>query len=142
MQIIVGESLTIEVRNSRDAIAAASAEAEAWLQHYEASPQVLHLVLLAIEELVTNCIQYGYDDTREHTIVIALSIEDRNLTMNVTDDGHRFDPLARPAPDVSLQVEDRPVGGLGIYLLRQLADHMAYEHSNGANRVTLTKRMT
>lgn len=141
VQIIVGESLTIEVRNSRDAIAPASEEAESWLQSYQPSPQVLHLVLLAIEELVTNCIQYGYDDAREHTILIVLSIEDHNLTMTVIDDGHPFDPLARPAPDLSLEVEDRPVGGLGIHLLRRLADHMAYERRDGGNRLTLTKRM-
>ena len=137
----MGESLTIEVPNSRDAIARASAKAESWLESYDPTPQVLNLVLLAIEELVTNCIQYGYDDTNEHTIVIILSINDQELTINVIDDGHPFDPLTAPPPDFSLQVRDRPVGGLGIYLLRKLADHMSYERRDGTNRLTLTKRM-
>jgi anti-sigma regulatory factor (Ser/Thr protein kinase) len=137
----VGECLTIEVRNSRDAIAPACAEAENWLQRYQTSPQALNLVLLAIEELVTNCIQYGYDDANEHTIVIVLSIDDHTLTISVIDDGHPFDPLAAPTPDLSLEVHDRPIGGLGIHLLRQLADHVAYERRDGANRLTLVKRM-
>jgi anti-sigma regulatory factor (Ser/Thr protein kinase) len=141
VQNIVGESLTVEVRNSRDAIALASAQAEAWLERHQSPPQVVSLVLLAIEELVTNCIKYAYDDAGEHTIMVVLSIADKDLTMVVIDDGHPFDPRAVPASDLFLEVEDRPIGGLGIHLLRRLADHMAYERREGSNRLTLTKRM-
>jgi anti-sigma regulatory factor (Ser/Thr protein kinase) len=138
---IVGQSLTIEVRNSPDAIAPASAKAEGWLESYHPSPKVLNLVLLAIEELVTNCIQYGYDDSEEHTVVIVLSMNELNLTMKVIDDGHPFDPFTLPPPDFSIDIQDRPTGGLGIHLLRQLADHIEYERRDGTNRLTLTKRM-
>jgi anti-sigma regulatory factor (Ser/Thr protein kinase) len=138
---IVGESVTIKVRSSPEAIAPASAKAERWLESHHPSPKVLNLVLLAIEELVTNCIQYGYDDAHEHTILIVLSMNDKNLTMNVIDDGHPFDPLTRPAPDSSAAIHERPIGGLGIHLLRQLADHIEYERRDGTNRLTLTKRM-
>jgi anti-sigma regulatory factor (Ser/Thr protein kinase) len=141
VQNVVGESLTIEVPNSRDAIARAGEEAERWLELYQPAPQVLNLVLLAIEELVTNCIEYGYNDADEHTIVIVLSISDGNLTMDAIDDGHPFNPLTQPTPDFSLQVQDRPIGGLGIYLLRKLADHISYERRDGTNRLTLTKRL-
>ena len=141
VQNIVGESLTIEVPNSRDAIACASAKAESWLEPYHPTPQVLNMVLLGIEELVANCIDYGYDDAKEHTIVIVLAIDDQNLTIKVIDDGHPFDPLTAPPPDFSLQVRDRPVGGLGIHLLRKLSDHIAYERRDGTNQLTLTKRM-
>jgi len=137
----VGESLTIEVSNSRDAIAPASAKAESWLERYQPSPQALNLVLLAIEELVTNCIQYAYEEANEHTIMIVLSIEDGDLSISVIDDGHPFDPLTAPPPDFSLEVQDRPIGGLGIHLLRQLADNIAYERRDGTNRITLTKRL-
>lgn len=137
----VGESTTIEVRNSPDAIAPASATAEGWLASYDPSPKVLNLVLLAIEELVTNCIQYGYDDPHEHTIVIILTVNESNLVMNVIDDGHPFDPLTLPPPDFSRDIQDRPTGGLGIHLLRQLADHIEYERRDGTNRLTLTKGM-
>jgi anti-sigma regulatory factor (Ser/Thr protein kinase) len=141
VQNILGESLTLELRNSRDAIAPASAKAEAWLERHQSSHQALSLVLLAIEELVTNCIKYGYDDAGDHTITVVLSMDDKDLTIVVIDDGHPFDPLAAPQPDLFLQVDDRPIGGLGIHLLRRLADHMAYERRDGSNRLTLTKRM-
>lgn len=137
----MGDSLTLEVRNSRDAIAPASEAAEAWLMRHEPSPEALYFLLLAIEELVTNCIAYGYDDAGEHTIALSLSVADHKLTMTVIDDGHPFDPLAAPPPDLSLDIQHRPLGGLGIFLLRELADHMAYEHLDNTNRLTLTKRM-
>ena len=60
--------------------------------------------------------------------------------MTVIDDGHPFDPLAVPMPSLHADLEHRAVGGLGIFLLRQLADHVAYERRDGTNRLTLTKQ--
>ena len=132
----------MRVPNRVDALFPAKAEAEAWLQARRASPAASFLVILAIDELVTNCIKYGYDDADEHTIEITLSEVDETLTMVVADDGHAFNPLRARPPDLSLPIEDRPIGGLGIHLLRELADHLAYERRDGTNRLTLTKRMS
>jgi serine/threonine-protein kinase RsbW len=137
----MGEPLTLLVRNTVDAILPANNAAEAWLAGQEISPEVSFFVGLAIEELVTNCIKYGYDDAAEHTIDIVLSVADHTLTMTVVDDGHPFNPLSAPPPDLSLAIEDRPIGGLGIHMLRELTDNMTYERRDGTNRVTLTKRM-
>lgn len=135
----MSESLSLHVRNSVDAISPASQAAEAWLEEQKTPPEATFLVSLAIEELVTNCIKYGYDDTNEHIIDILLFLSDHKLTMTVIDDGHPFDPLAAPPPDLSLAIEDRPIGGLGIHMLRELADEMTYERKEGTNRLTLTK---
>jgi serine/threonine-protein kinase RsbW len=137
----MGEPLTLHVRNAIDAILPANNAAEAWLAGQEISPEASFFVGLAIEELVTNCIKYGYDDAAEHTIDIALSVADHTLTMTVVDDGHPFNPLSAPHPDLSLAIEDRPIGGLGIHMLRELTDNMTYERRDGTNRLTLTKRM-
>jgi anti-sigma regulatory factor (Ser/Thr protein kinase) len=137
----VRESLRIEVLNIRQALAPATAQAEAWLERHAASPKATYLVLLAIEELVTNCIDYGYDDAAEHTIVIELGLDDATLIMTVIDDGHAFDPLAAAAPDPSLAPERRTPGGLGIHMLRKLSDSMQYERRDRMNRLTLTKRI-
>jgi serine/threonine-protein kinase RsbW len=141
VRIVVGESLTLQVRNFRDAIAPAGEAAEVWLQRCRPSSETLYFVLLAIEELVTNCIKYGYDDSNVHTIFINLLVDNQALTMIVTDDGHPFDPLGVPPPDFSVPIQERPIGGLGIYLLRELADHIMYERCDDKNRLTLTKRM-
>lgn len=139
--IAVGESLTLQVENTAEAIAPATEAAEAWLGGHELAPDVTFLVSLAIEELVTNCIKYGYDDAGTHTIDIVLSVDNQALTMLVIDDGHAFDPLAAPSPDLSLEIADRPIGGLGIHLLRELSDDVQYERRDGTNRLTLIKRI-
>ena len=137
--MVVGQSLTLNIRNSRDAIAPASTAAEAWLTEQQASAEASYFILLAIEELVINCIDYAYDDAGEHIVRIELSADEHTLTMIVIDDGHPFDPLAVPSPSLHTELDQRPVGGLGIYLLRQLADHVAYERRDQTNRLTLTK---
>lgn len=137
----MAESLTLQVPNKHDAIEPASTAAETWLEQQGAGPQAAYLVLLAIEELVTNCIKYAYDDEEEHTITIALSENAGTVTMMVVDDGHPFDPLGAPPPDRDVPVEDRSVGGLGLFLLRNMADVVTYERRDGTNRLTLTKRL-
>lgn len=138
----VAESLTIEVRNSVEAIAPATEKAEAWLEAFDPSPKTLYLVPLAIEEIVTNCIRYGYDDSDEHTIEITLSVAEETLAITFVDDGHPFDPLARDTPDLSVSVDARDIGGLGIHLLKNLTDEMMYERCDGTNRLTLIRKLS
>jgi anti-sigma regulatory factor (Ser/Thr protein kinase) len=140
--MVVSEPLTLQVRNAFDAIWPAKKAAEEWLARQQISADVSFLVSLAIEELVTNCIKYEYDDSGEHTIQITLSRVDQMLTMLVVDDGHAFDPLAATPPNLDLDIEDRLIGGLGIHMLRELANNVTYERHDGTNRVTLTKRIS
>ncbi len=137
----MAESFKIEVRNRREAIAPTMEAAEAWLEERQAPPKVVYFVALAIEEIVTNCIHYGYDDDREHTIVITLTVHDGTLAVGIVDDGRPFDPLAQPTPDFSIKVQDRREGGLGIHLLRNLADGIRYERLDGTNRIVLEKKL-
>ena len=133
-------NFSVEVRNRREDLAPAIEAAEAWLEKERVPPSIAYFANLAIEEVVTNCIQYGYDDDREHAIRITMSLADRLMTMQIVDDGEAFDPLAAPPPDLTAKVADRREGGLGIYLLRKLADDMTYERYNGTNRTTLAKK--
>jgi len=135
-------SFTLHVRSAIDAIASASEQAESWLAGQEVSADAAYLVSLAIEELVTNCIKYAYDDSNDHTVDIVLSVHAGALKVEVIDDGRAFNPLEVPAPDLSLAMRDRPIGGLGIHLLRELADEMKYERRDGRNRLLLTKRLS
>ena len=135
------DALTLSLPNALDGIGAASDAATVWLEARHVPTGAVFLVNLAIEELVTNCVKYAYDDTNEHTIDVELSVVDRQLAIVVIDDGHAFNPLAASAPDLSLSLEQRRIGGLGIHLLRELADEMRYERRGGTNRVTLIKRL-
>jgi serine/threonine-protein kinase RsbW len=135
------DQLTLRVKNAFSEIPAANETASRWLAERNAPPAADYLANLAIEELVTNCVKYGYDDANEHIIEIVLKLSTGELTITVTDDGHAFNPLDLPEPDTRLSVEERPLGGLGIHLLRKMSDRMEYKRNGGKNHLTLHKTL-
>jgi len=137
----MADELTLQIKTNFAAVHSANEGASRWLADRNAPHDVHYFANLAIEELVTNCIKYGYEDAGEHIIEIKLRISGNELALTVTDDGHPFNPLELPAPDTQLPVQDRPIGGLGIHLLRQMSDRMEYVRADGRNRITLRKSM-
>lgn len=98
-------------------------------------------IKLALEEVVTNVILYAYPGKKGQDIQIDMSYENRRLTIVITDTGIRFNPLERQEPDLTLPLEERPIGGLGIYLARQLMTEVSYSRSAGKNRLTMIKEI-
>ena len=96
---------------------------------------------LAIEEAVVNVMQYAYPEGTKGTVNIVATIADGVLSFVISDSGKPFDPTAAPPVDISLPVEDRPVGGLGIHLVRHLMDAVRYERRDGKNVLTLEKNL-
>ena len=102
-------------------------------------PDLVFQVNLVLEEVAINVINYGHDGGL-HEIEIALTSELDALTIEVIDDGRAFDPTEdAKVPDVTLPMEERPVGGLGVYLVRTMMDEMRYRREGGRNHLTLLK---
>jgi serine/threonine-protein kinase RsbW len=99
-----------------------------------------HLTLL-VEELLTNLGKYGYDLGGAGQAELTLTRDGDRVTLTVVDDGRAFDPLAAPPPDFEQPVEDRPLGGLGLHLIRSLSETASYEYRDGRNRLTLIRRI-
>ena len=96
---------------------------------------------LSLDELITNIVSYGYQDTDEHEIRITLTERDESLAVVVEDDGMAFDPFtAAPVPNLEADLEERPIGGLGVYFVKTLMDEVAYERVDNSNRITLIQR--
>ncbi|MFA4838239.1 MAG: ATP-binding protein [Candidatus Neomarinimicrobiota bacterium] len=95
---------------------------------------------LALDEILTNIISYGYRDKDEHIIDIHLSLQAGALALEIIDDSVPFDPSDAPVPDVNQPLEERKIGGLGIYLVKNLMDEVEYKSDNGTNRLTLKKK--
>ena len=96
---------------------------------------------LALEEAVVNVMSYAYPSGVKGTVNIEAQANDERLKFTITDDGVPFDPTAKEAVDVSLSAEERPIGGLGIFLVRELMDSINYERVNGQNVLTLRKKL-
>lgn len=135
-----GDMLEFPVFNDLRGISSAAARIDAFCAAHGLAPGISFDVTLAVDELVTNTIGYGYDDGGEHSIDLCLRIEGGTLTVEIADDGRAFDPLQAPEPDLGAPLEERARGGLGIYLVRKTMDTVAYRREHGRNVVTLTKR--
>ena len=98
-------------------------------------------VQLAVEEAVVNVMNYAYPIESEGTITIDAKSDGQWLKFIISDEGVAFDPTATLQVDTTLKVEDRPIGGLGIHLVRKLMDSVNYERVDGKNVLTLRKRI-
>jgi serine/threonine-protein kinase RsbW len=106
---------------------------------------VLFDLHLALDEILTNVVSYGYDDRHEHEIIVHLTLgaggDSQRLEVKVEDDGRPFNPLETAPPDVQTSVEDRPIGGLGIYLVRRVMDDLEYRRQRGKNVLVMRKKV-
>lgn len=133
-------TLTISFKNQLAEIERLGEVLTAFAQQQGWSSQFLFETNIALEELLTNIISYGYEDEQAHDIALRLSDATHELTIEMEDDGRPFNPLETPNPDVTLPLEEREVGGLGIYLVRQFMTDLAYQRVEGKNRIMLKKQ--
>jgi serine/threonine-protein kinase RsbW len=96
---------------------------------------------LALDELFTNIISYGFDDKNEHTIRITISFQNDELVFNIEDDGIPFNPTEVESPDLECTIEECRIGGLGIHLAKNLMDEVCYQRCNNKNVLTLRKNI-
>ena len=96
---------------------------------------------LAMEEAVVNVIDYAYPSGTTGNINITAEANEERLKFIINDNGIPFDPTAKAEADITLSVEDRPIGGLGIHLVRKIMDSINYERTEGKNVLTLRKKL-
>jgi anti-sigma regulatory factor (Ser/Thr protein kinase) len=114
---------------------------EAFAAEHRLPAKVLQAADLALEEHVTNVLKYAYVDTAPHEIRVCLSCDGGALYVEVADDGRAFNPLEVPPVDTSIPLEERPIGGLGIHLMRRFMDTLDYRRESGRNILRMTKRL-
>ena len=93
---------------------------------------------LMLDELITNSITYGLTKIPDPELRLRLHVEQGAVVARLEDNGSAFNPFEEvPEPDPTLGLEERPIGGLGVFLVKQFADSTAYERVDGRNRITL-----
>ena len=99
-------------------------------------------VCVAIEEVFVNVAHYAYPEGQgDVTLSVSFDEGSSTVTFRMIDQGVPFDPLKKPDPDITLSVEDREIGGLGIFITKKTMDSICYVHENGENVLTMTKRI-
>jgi anti-sigma regulatory factor (Ser/Thr protein kinase) len=130
----------LNVRADSDAMRAVDVFVAKFVRDHRIADDEGTRVLILLEELMTNLIKYGYPDCAEpgHAEII-LGLDINRLTIEFIDDGRAFDPFSEPIPSLDQPPETRPVGSLGLLILRSLADETHYERLNSNNVVRLSR---
>lgn len=139
-----GDSPTICASLSVSSGATSFADANSWFERVlddAKLPDDAHADLLVVfEEVVVNVVTHAYGVARG-TIDISVERNADALTLAVRDDGPPFDPTAQPAPDFELPASRRPLGGLGVHLVKSLCDRVEYQRRGESNILVLTKKL-
>ena len=129
----MSDSLSQTIGNTLTSLPPLTTAVNLFLDQHTVGHEAIFRVNLAIEEIVTNIIKYGYDDTDPHTITVNLALFPDTTRLQLKDDGHPFDPLLSPEPDIHVPLDQREVGGLGLHLVRETVSRIAYRRKNGVN---------
>ncbi|UJF34105.1 ATP-binding protein [Paenibacillus hexagrammi] len=108
---------------------------------WEIDDRASYQMQLALDELVTNTILYGFAELGSADSLIQIDVVrmDEGWELRITDSGIPFNPLLRDAPDLELGIEQRGIGGLGIHFVRQVMDQIVYERVESRNVLTMKK---
>ncbi len=108
----------------------------------ELPDQQVYMINLALDELITNTVNHGLRGVARPRIEVILQVLEESLILIMEDNGRKFDPTEDTHPDLSSPVEERPVGGLGLHLIKTFADRVRYDYVDGKNRLTLEHDLT
>ena len=131
---------TLELKNDIAEIPQLSAFIDTFAEEAGIDFSLVMSLQLALEEAVVNVMEYAYPKGTVGKVLVTASAEGDDLEFVISDSGKAFDPTAKAEVNVDLGVEDRPIGGLGIHLVRNIMDSVAYERKDGKNILTLRKR--
>ena len=115
--------------------------ADAILEELGCSVKAQMQIDIAIEEIFVNIAHYAYPEAEGEAVISVDSGEGPSVTITFEDEGIPYDPLKNEDPDITLSADDRPIGGLGIFMVKKSMDEVSYEYKDGKNRLTIKKSL-
>ena len=115
---------------------------DALLEEYGCGINEQMAIDVAVDELFTNIANYAYaPDTGYATVRVEMLNDPQAVEITFIDSGKPYDPLEKEDPDTTLSLEDRPIGGMGIFIVKKSMDAVKYEYKDGKNILTIQKKI-
>ena len=134
----MSESVSMKIAPELDQLERIAAAVEELGERDDWPPDLIFKVNLVLDELWVNVVHYS---GATGDVEISLDTDADEVRLEIADDGRPFDPLTETVePDIDAPLEDRPIGGLGIFLVREMMDDLRYKRENGKNRLAMVKR--
>ena len=131
----------LEIKNDISEISKLATYIGELSEELDFTPELNFNLNLVLEEAISNVILYAYGKEEQKEISLVAYLSDNNLVFVLTDSGMEFDPTKVPDADVTLSAEEREIGGLGIYLIRQIMNTVEYQRIDGKNVLTMRKEL-
>lgn len=141
MIVVVGMKKDIVIENKIEQVALLAPFVEGICEELELGPELVFNLNLVLEEAVTNVVMYAYPEGETHQIWLSAEDHNGSLVFTLQDEGAEFDPTVVPEADITLSAEEREIGGLGIFLIRQIMNEVSYQRIDGRNVLTMKKNM-
>jgi serine/threonine-protein kinase RsbW len=142
MMKMIPAKFEIEVESKVDSLPVIADFIENSLSQFRADASTVYKIQLAVDEASTNIINYAYPGG-PGPLKIALELSGEDILVTLIDKGKPFDPTTIPVPDVNVDLEERKIGGLGIYFMRKLMDNISYSYNpHEGNKLVLKKTIT
>lgn len=113
---------------------------EAKLEQINCPVKAMMQISVAVDELFSNISMYAYGEQTGKAI-IKITLDNSMVSISFTDSGIPYNPLEKEDPDVEAPIEERKIGGLGIYMVKKTMDDMIYEYTDGHNILTIKKNI-
>ncbi|RAU22277.1 serine/threonine protein phosphatase [Paramagnetospirillum kuznetsovii] len=134
------DHLSVTITNDVAELERLANQVDAFVEKHGLPEKLSFNLNVCLDELITNIISYGYGDDAPHDIVVKFSYDGVEFMTEIEDDAKEYDPFTEaPEPDLELDVDDRPIGGLGVFLVKEFMDTTDYRHEAGRNTTTLRK---
>ena len=136
----LSSKLSLKVNTQLEELTRVYNAVESFGKEQEWTSELIFCANLVLEELGINVINHGYDEGNHEFEIIVVS-NPESITIEIIDSGRPFDPLKdAPEPALNAEIEDRPIGGLGVHFVQKMMDELHYRRENGKNHFTATKR--
>lgn len=130
------------IRNRREEFPRVVSAVDRLADEHRLAAEVVGDIQVALDEVLTNIVDYGYTDEAEHEIRVCLNVLGGVFEATVEDDGVPFNPLEIAAPDTSATLRERRIGGVGLHFLKSLMSEIRYDRIGNRNRLVLRKKLT
>ena len=138
VEAVESDSIEMVIVNQRTELERLAEMVDRFVAAHHLPDRVGFNLNLSLDELITNIVSYGYDDDAQHEIRVRFSLEDGMLLTEIVDDARAYDPFTQaPEPDLAAEVSDRPIGGLGVFLVKEFMDRVSYDRQDGCNIVRM-----
>jgi anti-sigma regulatory factor (Ser/Thr protein kinase) len=135
-----GSSTGLAIRNEMAELAILREALKRFCAQHAIGDKILMQLQVTLDEVVSNIIKYAWPEGGAHEVLVQMAVGPKAIQIEVVDDGQAFDPRSVPAPARITRGSSPRPGGIGIHMVKQLVDDVAYTRTNGRNHTTLTKR--